>query len=391
MTLAPFSAPLANPLTDPLTAPVVTDAGDPAFPLPPFDAGLPCAWSVADVENESRWIYALSEVQAGELIGAVRQSRVDGKPLLAYRRSDFALPLSLDTLAGAFREVRNGRGMALVKNLPRAGVTPAEFELMTWAIGLHFGVARPQNGLSAYINEVKDVGGVYRSPTGRGYSSKAELDFHVDGSDVVLLSCYNQAPVGGMSMCTSSIKAYEVVRSERPDLAAALHTGFPFSRNGEQTGDEPPWFLAPLAGVEAGRLSCVWNRNRLENALKIDGVPPITALQREAVEFLDAVVRRPELMYCMHLAPGDLQLLSNQTALHSRTSFDDHADDDKKRTLYRLWLATPDSRRLPAGWEHHYRTREPGTVRGGSKGHHYDAACQRFDAEQAQDLGMKLI
>jgi hypothetical protein len=362
-----------------------------ALALPPFDAGLPCAWSVADVENETRWIYALSQAQADELIGAVRAARIDGKPLLEYRRSDFPLAMSLNTLAGAFREVRDGRGMALVKNLPRAGVSPAEFELMTWAIGLHFGVARPQNGLSAYINEVKDAGGVYRSPTGRGYSSKAELDFHVDGSDVVLLSCYNQAPVGGMSMCTSSIKAYEVVRSERPDLAVALHTGYPFSRNGEQTGDEPAWFLAPLAGVEAGHVSCVWNRNRLDNALKIDGVPPITALQREAVELLDAVVRRPELMYCMHLEPGDMQLLSNQTALHSRTSFDDHADEDKKRTLYRLWLATPDSRRLPAGWERHYGTREPGTVRGGSKGHHYDEVCRRFDAQQSMDLGMKMI
>jgi hypothetical protein len=131
------------------------------------------------------------------------------------------------------------------------------------------------------------------------------------------------------------------------------------------------------------------NRNRLENALKIEGVPPLTAVQREAFEYLDAVVRRPDLMYCMQLEPGDLQLLSNQTMLHSRTSFEDHPEGSKKRTLYRLWLATPDSRRLPCGWEHHYGTREPGTVRGGSKGHHYDERCQRFDAEQATAMGMQ--
>jgi Taurine catabolism dioxygenase TauD, TfdA family len=357
--------------------------------LPAFKSGLPAAWTVAEVEKETRWIYRLSSSESAELIATVRSARVEGKPLLQYRKRDFGLSLCLSTLADAFREVRDGRGMALIKNLPREGVTPAEFELMTWAIGLCFGVARPQNRLSAYINEVKDVGGVYRSPTGRGYSSSAELDFHVDGSDVVLLSCYNQSPVGGMSMCTSSLKAYEVVRAERPDLAAELHGGFPFSRNGEQTGDEPAWFLAPLVGVEDGRISCVWNRNRLENALKIEGVPPLTALQREAVEYLDAVVRRPELMYCMHLAPGDLQLLSNQTALHSRTSFEDHADEDKKRTLYRLWIATPDSRRLPAGWEHYYGTRNAGTVRGGSKGHHHDDICRRFDIEQAMAMGMK--
>ena len=97
---------------------------------------------------------------------------------------------------------------------------------------------------------------------------------------------------------------------------------------------------------------------------------------------------RADLMYCMHLEPGDLQLLSNQTALHSRTRFEDHVDEGMKRTLDRIWLATPDSHRLPTGWEGYYGTREAGRVRGGSKVHHYDAACVRFDAEQARVMGM---
>jgi hypothetical protein len=151
------------------------------------------------------------------------------RPILDWKRDDFALEKALPTLATAFREVRDGRAMALVKNLPREGVTPMEFRLMTWAIGLHFGVARPQNRTSDYITEVKDAGMAYRSPTGRGYNSKAELDFHVDGSDVVLLSCYNQAPVGGMSMCSSAATAFDVVKAERPDYAEALTTDYTFS------------------------------------------------------------------------------------------------------------------------------------------------------------------
>lgn len=358
--------------------------------LPPYLRDLPAAWKVADVQEDEAWIYPLTDAESSALIDAVRRGRVADKPLLQYRRSDFDLKGSLATIARAFAEVRDGRGMALIRNLPRAGVSPEEFELMTWAIGLHFGVARPQDRSSAYINRVRDVGGVYRSATGRGYSSSSELDFHVDGSDVVLLSCYNQAPIGGMSMCSSSLSAYQVMRDEFPALAAALHTPFPFSRNGENRDDEPAWFLAPLAGVENDHVSCAWNRNRLENALAIDGVPPLTAVQREAVETLDRVVRRPELMFCMQLAPGDLQILSNQTILHSRTSFEDHEDEARKRTLYRLWIATPDSRRLPAGWEHYYGTREAGMVRGGTKGHHYDDACRRFDAAQAADLSMRV-
>lgn len=353
----------------------------------------PAAWTVAEVEADRSWIYPLSPGEGAELIGAVRAAvqkagPID-KPILDWKRDDFALEKSVPTLAAAFREVRDGRAMALVRNLPREGVTPMEFRLMTWAIGLHFGVARPQNRTSDYITEVKDAGMAYRSPTGRGYNSKAELDFHVDGSDVVLLSCYNQAPAGGMSMCSSAATAFDVVKAERPDYAEALTTDYTFSRNGEQSEGEEPWYAAPVCTTREGRVFCKWNRNRIQNAQKIEGVPQLTGLQREAIEYFDTVLRRPENMFCMHLEPGDLQILCNQTMLHSRTSFEDHADEEKKRTLYRLWLARPDSRRLPDSWAVFYGTSEAGTVRGGMKGHQYDDVRRNFDARQARAMGMK--
>jgi Taurine catabolism dioxygenase TauD, TfdA family len=357
---------------------------------PHFDQNRRVAWSVQDLNTDSSWILRLTPDQSKELLAVVRAGFKQGMDLREYSRRDFPLGQVLEVFSSAFREVRDGRGLALVKGLPREGASAEEFKLMTWVIGLHFGVARPQDRNTSYINEVKDVGVNYRSPAGRGYSSNAELDFHVDSSDVVLLSCYNQAPVGGMSMCTSSVKAFEVIQSERPDLAAVLMTPYPFSRNGEQPADESPWFAAPLAGVEGGHTFCVWNRNRLMNALKIEGVPTLSLIQSEAIGYLDAVVRRPDHLYCMHLEPGDLQILSNQTVLHSRTTFEDHPDEDKARTLYRLWLALPDSRRLPMGWEGYAGSIEPATVRGGTRGHRYDEACIKFDRRQAAECGMTL-
>jgi Taurine catabolism dioxygenase TauD, TfdA family len=350
---------------------------------------FPAAWTVPEIEADESWIHALSPSESAELLATVRAAGDATRPILDWRRDDFALGPAIPTLAAAFREVRDGRGMALVRNLPREGVTPAEFRLMSWAIGLHFGVARPQNRASDYITEVRDAGHAYRSPTGRGYNSKAELDFHVDGADVVLLSCYNQAPVGGMSLCASAATAYAVVKAERPDYAAALATDYTFSRNGEQSESEAPWYAAPICTEADGRVFCKGNRNRIQNAQNLGGVPPLSAVQREAMDYFDRVLRRPENMLCMHLEPGDLQILCNQTMLHSRTSFEDHAAEDRKRTLYRLWLATPDSRRLPASWEVFYGTVEPGAVRGVMKGHHYDEVRRSFDARQAAALGMK--
>ncbi|ETF03486.1 hypothetical protein W822_09225 [Advenella kashmirensis W13003] len=347
------------------------------------------AWTVADVTEDTSWINQLSPDIATELLSTVRNGRREEKSMLEYRKTDF--PFSdavLNALTTSFREVRDGRGMALIKGIPRENVRPDEFALITWAIGLHFGVARPQDRSTSYMNEVKNIGTDYRSPNGRGYSSHEQLDFHVDGADIVLLSCYNQAPVGGMSMCTSAVKALEVVAHERSELARTLLLPYPFSKNGQEAPGEASWINAPIYGFEEGRTFCAWNRNRVWNAQRLEGVPSLTALQSEAIGYLDAVIRRPDLMYCMHLERGDLQLLSNQTILHSRTSFQDDANESNKRTLYRLWLAMPDSFKLPKGWDLYTGSCEAGTVRGGNKGLNYDAHCLRFDTDQALAMGM---
>ena len=82
-----------------------------------------------------------------------------------------------------------------------------------------------------------------------------------------------------------------------------------------------------------------------------------------------------------------LQILSNRTALHSRTEYEDFEQEDRKRTLYRLWQSTPDSLSLPEGWQHFYGTREAGVL-GGIKGQHYDDSCRAFDASQSAELGV---
>lgn len=350
----------------------------------------PSAWTAAEVAANTNWIFFLSPDAQEELLAAVTAAHVPGKPLLEYRRRDFPLHHVLEPLAKAFHEVRDGRGLALVKGLPRAGVSSERFGLMTWAIGLHFGVARPQNRAASYLTEVKNVGGVYRSPTGRGYSSNAELDFHVDGSDVVLLSCFNQAPVGGMSLVTSSVTAYVVMNKERPDLAAELLKDFPYSRNGEH-GNDAPWYPSPIYGMEDGRVFCRFNRNRVINAQHMPDVPRLTSRQMEAIDYLESVLRRSDLVYSMHLEAGDLQLLCNHTVLHSRTSFEDHAEESLRRTLFRLWLATPDSFPLPRGWEGFWKTRKPGVVRGGLRGENYDTACRAFDMQQGAAMGMETL
>jgi hypothetical protein len=353
-------------------------------------AGSRAEWLAAELRADEGWIVTLDEPAGQGLLAAVRRVRDPARPLLDYRRDEFDLGAAGPPIAATFAEAKTGRGLALLRGLPRDGVSEDEFALMTWAIGLHQGVARPQGKASQYLSAVRDAGTVYRSAGGRGYSSNAELDFHTDGADLAVLTCFNAARAGGMSMVSSSVAAHSLIVSERPDLAEALHTSYYFSRQAEQAPDEGPSYPNPVYDEADGLLFSKWNRNRMVSAQKIEGVPPLSPVQREAIDLLDTTLRREAMMYAMHLRPGDMQIINNHVTLHSRTGFEDFDDPAQKRLLFRLWLAPPDSVRLPESWQPAYRSVAAGSVRGGIIGQAHSNACRAFESRQAASLGMTI-
>jgi hypothetical protein len=350
----------------------------------------PAAWDAAQLNSDTRWIFALDDKARGDMRAAIAKACDPDKSLFDYRRSDFDLGSAWPVLDAALRETRHGRGVALVRGLPREGLEEKDFELMTWAIGLNAGVARPQGKASHYISAVRDAGTEYRTGKGRGYSSNAELDFHTDSADTVFLSCYNKAESGGMSITTSSLEAYRRMREEYPQLIEWLHRPVHFSRQGEEAPDEAPSYPHPIFDEADGALFSKWNRNRVTSAQKLAAVPKLTAEHREALETFDRIVRRPDLAHSMWLEPGDVQIINSHVTVHSRTEFVDHEAPAAKRLLFRLWLAPPDGARLPESWRVLYKAVEPGTVRGGIVGQQYDAKRRNFERRQAEDLGMRL-
>jgi len=348
-------------------------------------------WNAAELESDkAHWTFALDERARRDLAATLAQARDPDKTLFDYRREDFDLGAAEPVITAAFEEVKRGRGVALVRGLPREGIDEEGFRLLTWGIGLHAGVGRPQGKASHYISAVRDAGTDYRTGTGRGYSSNAELDFHTDSADIVVLTCYNKAASGGMSITTSSLAAYERMKAEDPALVDWLHRPVHFSRQGEQAPDEPPSYPHPIFDEAGGKRFSKWNWNRVNSAQNLEGVPRITPPHREALETFDALVRRPDLAHTMWLEPGDLQIINSHVTLHSRTDFVDHDDPAKKRLLFRLWIAPPDGDLLPESWRVLYRAVEPGTVRGGIIGQQHDARCKAFERRQAAALGMRL-
>lgn len=336
-------------------------------------------WSTSELRADPSWNFELSDSERDQLIDLVRGGRVEGRDLLDYRPDDFALSRIPEPVIAAFEEAYRGRGSALLHGLPREGVSEEEFALMTWVIGLAAGVALPQGKASQYLSPVRDAGQSYRNASGRGYNTNSDLEFHIDGGELVALTCYNTAKAGGQSMVASSWKAYEIFSAERPDLLDALHEPIAFNNQGEEALGEPPFRLRPIYALLEGRPHCGFNRNRIQAAQTHDDVERLTDKQKEAMTVLDEILRRPDVLFTMHLAPGDMQILNNHFVIHSRTGFEDHSEFERKRLLYRLWIMPPHADALPPSLADFYGSSAPNILRGGIKGHHYDERCRAFE------------
>jgi hypothetical protein len=67
--------------------------------------------------------------------------------------------------------------------------------------------------------------------------------------------------------------------------------------------------------------------------------------------------------------PGDLQLLNNHVTWHCRAGYEDHAEPERRRLLYRLWLSAPTSRPLPESYRDSWGETAAGALRGGVTSH----------------------
>ena len=87
------------------------------------------------------------------------------------------------------------------------------------------------------------------------------------------------------------------------------------------------------------------------------------ATQNEALDLLAEVAEQT----CLHapFEPGDIQFLNNHVVYHGRTAYQDDAERGQSRLLLRLWLAVPNSRPLPEGFDVLWGAIHPGAVRGG--------------------------
>jgi hypothetical protein len=124
----------------------------------------PVAWWKADLESNCGWVFSIDDATRANLTQTIKATYIANKPLFEYTQEDFDLGPAWTTIATTIKEVHHGHGLSLMQNLPHDGLSEPEFKLMNWAIDLHTGVAHPQERVSQYISEVRDVGINYEAP-----------------------------------------------------------------------------------------------------------------------------------------------------------------------------------------------------------------------------------
>jgi hypothetical protein len=149
------------------------------------------------------------------------------------------------------------------------------------------------------------------------------------------LLCLSTSSQGGLSRLVSSVTVFHHLLATNPDLAARLFA--PMLLDARRPAGSPiqhmPVQPCPFDGR---RLRTFMHCDYFRSVERHEGVTP-DPLAREALDAWEAYAEQPEVHLDMQLQVGDVQLVSNHTVVHARTSYVD--DAQSPRHLLRLWLS----------------------------------------------------
>jgi hypothetical protein len=247
-------------------------------------------------------------------------------------------------------DVTSGRGFIVVRGLNVPDYSDDEVGLIFWGLGRHLGHAVTQNPKGDLLGHVFDHGRRYGDLDVRGYETSAHLPFHTDSGDVVGLLCLRRAASGGLSSVVSAVTIHNEILRRHPEYLQPLYRGYHYIRREAALTESPvtPHRL-PVFGVQDGLVSARLVRNQINAACVKTGVP-LQPLEQAALDLFDTLAQDPDIHLDMDLQVGDMQFCNNYVTLHSRTSFIDHPEIERRRHMIRLWLTMDQRRPLAEGF-----------------------------------------
>ena len=291
---------------------------------------LTSGWTGEELTAQpERWTHTLTADQLTELDDAVASTA--SLELFEIDRDTFRLPTLAPVLLRQAGEVRSGLGFVTFRGLPvdRWSVDDARRAFL--GMGRHLGAPMGQNSAGDLVADVR-AERVAGDPSARRYETSEETPFHTDGSDMIALFCLRQGQSGGRSAIVSSVAVVNEVQHRRPDLVSLLFEPWPFA----MTADATDHFELPLV-QSLDPFGLFYIRWYIEQSQSQRHARRLTDDHVALLDLIDEASAR--LRLDIDFEPGDIQLLSNKTVMHARTTFVDWEEPERRRHLLRLWLA----------------------------------------------------
>lgn len=356
--------------------------------------GKPGAWLGSEMSKSTEWLYELNAAQKREILDAFVTMQALGKDSLAMTKADFKLPTLGNTLRNLLKQAEVGVGVKLLRGLPIDQMTEAEVRQLYWGIGLHLGIVVPQARNGEFIGDVRNTGEKLEV-SGRGYHSNDAIDFHTDSADLVMLLCRRKAKSGGASRLASSAAIHDHLLQTRPELLAELYK--PMTIVNFSASDDTHfmhsrrWSTCPIFGrapdgTFASRFQYIKYPVRFEAPAD---APQLSDLQKEGIELIQSLANDSRFYFDMQFEAGDLQIVINRLAYHSRTSFEDHEEFDLRRHVLRMWVSTVTGPELPSGWLPSYGDVRAASLRGGNLDWRHEDRFGEYYIRAANSLGME--
>ncbi|MFE2144447.1 TauD/TfdA family dioxygenase [Streptomyces sp. NPDC059456] len=299
----------------------------------------PAVWHGPDLADRDEWVLRLSSRQTTELRTALTTARPRGTTLPRAAAADFPLPALAGELERAAEDLASGRGWVLIKGVPVRELSEADAGAVLRAIGQYLGWPVPQDPHGHALRHVRDTGGTAPGATATGYRTRARVPFHTDESDLLGLLCLRPACSDAVTSLVSSAAVHNALADLRPDLVQRLYRNHFFDRRDQHAPGERPYLAAPLATRYGAALSMRYDRDRLEAARSLTGVPRPEPADTELYDLVDSLADSPRLRLDLHLEAGDLLLVDNHSVMHARPEFEDFDDPERGRHLLPLRLA----------------------------------------------------
>ncbi|MFT5470707.1 MAG: alpha-ketoglutarate-dependent taurine dioxygenase [Verrucomicrobiales bacterium] len=325
----------------------------------------PAAWRGQQLLSREDWLQTLSPTWIQEIQTALELTR--NLPDDAISKERFPLPTFGQALSRIQISLENGSGATLLRGLDPSTYANDDRRRLFLGILSHVGTPISQSADGDLVFSVRDEGFGESDPRTRGPNTSKKLSFHTDRCDVIGFLCLNQALEGGENEIVSSIAVYNEIRARRPDLLQHLLEPFYYKRHNVDGGNSLPWCRQPIFSFHEGHFASAFLRVLIERAYALPEIADMTALQREALDFVEAVAAEPEMHVRFRQEPGDILLLNNWVTYHRRSAFVDHEDPALKRHILRIWLSTPNSRPLAPWFKDNYGATEAGAIRGGMR------------------------